>query len=95
MIHIKLQGTTEDGKPVAAGLFKLFDSQGIPLDVLFVTCQENGIVPDWIAFCEEVYQQGWTDKALIRRLDPVLADIYGPEYRDVVMGRLKLIYGWK
>lgn len=46
-------GTTTDGRPVVAGLFRYYDERGLPLDVVLGGCLERGIQPGWLEFYVE------------------------------------------
>jgi alanyl-tRNA synthetase len=90
---IKIVGKTEDGRNVVSGLFRIFDTRGLPLEVLFDQCEEHGMVPSWRHFYEEARSYGWKHKTIMSRLTGALTDIYGEEYCNVVLERLETIYG--
>ena len=89
---VRIIGKTTDGKSVVTGIFKFFDTTGIPLFVLFELCEQNNWLPSWIHFYEDGKKQGWEHKTIINRLQEGLSDCYGKEFSDQVIARLNKIY---
>ena len=85
---MQVTGKTVEGQPVVKGLFRLFDSSGIPLSDIFNQCRLSGIQPDWQQFVKEATEAGWKMKTVKTRMSEALNDSHGKDYRDVVMGRL-------
>jgi hypothetical protein len=81
-------GKTKDGKTVVSGLFRLMDTQGIPLDIILEFLQISDLVPSWTHFYKEAVVSGWTHKTTILRMETVITDIYGIEYWLVVKNYL-------
>ncbi len=84
-------GRTVDGKTVVSGVYRFFETFGLPLEVVFQVLQEKELVPCWISFHREAMQAGMQHDRILSKLDPVLSDTYGPEFRDQVLhglGRL-------
>jgi len=81
-----------DGKLIVEGIFKLFDTTGMPLFMVFECCEQNNWLPSWISFYEEAKSSGWQHKTIINRLEEALSDVYGIEFRDVVISRLNKIF---
>lgn len=92
MSKVKIIGKTTDGKLVVKGIFKLFDTTGMPLFMVFESCEQNNWLPSWIDFYNEAVEAGWTHKTIVNRLSESLSDTYGKEYSDVVIDRLNKIY---
>jgi hypothetical protein len=88
-------GVTTDRHAVVSGLFKLFDTSGLPLDTIFLLCVEKGFMPSWIDFYAEARMSGWAHKTIINRLSNSISDVYGNDFRDVVISRLCYLYGEK
>lgn len=84
-------GVTTDGKIVVAGVFRFYETEGLPLDILFEALLQKNALPDWTSFYREALAAGMTPERLFARLDPALVDIFGPEFRDVVMGKLRAL----
>jgi len=62
---------------------------GLPLDTLLEMLKENNMVVDWIEFYESSKKHGWKDKTTLNRISTYVVDVYGPEYRDIIINRLK------
>ena len=88
---INVVGKTENGELVVAGVFKLYDTCGLPLQTVFEQCVENKWIPSWLHFYTEAHRAGWKDKTIFLRLTDAITDIYGQEYCDVVINRLKTL----
>lgn len=85
-------GKTTDGKWVVKGVFKLFDTTGIPLFMLFDLCEQSNYLPSWIEFYNDAVNGQWKHKTIINRLEEAITDVYGKEYADVVVGRLNKMF---
>ena len=81
---------TEDGIKVVSGVFRVFDTCGLPLDVIFDQCRENNLMPSWIHFYDDAIKQGWTEKTIVNRLSIGVSDSYGKPFWEEVEKRLKL-----
>jgi len=88
-------GLSEDNKQVVDGVFKLFDSTGLPLDVIFDQCKENNMVPSWIHFYEDALRQGWKYKTIFNRLETNVSDVWGRDYYNEIKTRLDKYIGDK
>lgn len=86
---LQVVGQTEDGKPVVAGVFRLEDTEGIPLHVSLDYLNESGFMPDWTDFYIEARKNGWKHKTIVRKLGEAIEEIYGGKFRDVVIERLE------
>ena len=61
-------------------MFQLFDSLGIPLDMLLSTLDGHRFVVDWPVFLEDALDHGWREKTLRSRLTEAISDVYGPVF---------------
>lgn len=83
-------GITDDGKKVVSGVFSVFDTCGLPLDIVFDLCERHSLMPSWIHFYDDAINQGWTDKTIFNRLETNVSDVYGKEFWIEVEKRLQL-----
>jgi len=74
---------------VVGGIFKLFETFGLPLDIIFDLCKRNNLVIDWIDFFEWSQKVGWSQKTLFNRIEHPLIDVYGTEYTTIILKRLR------
>lgn len=85
-------GTTTDGKIVVAGLFRLYETEGIPLDVIFQTTQAKDMVPCWISFYLEAKNAGMSHNHILAKLESAIADSYGDAWSKVVIRTLECLH---
>ena len=90
---INIIGKTTDDKYVINGLFKVFDTMGTPLYVMFELCKNHNWVPSWFHFYDEAYNHGWKHKTIINRLREGMTDVYDTEFISNVMEKLNVRYG--
>lgn len=88
---IQVVGETEDGIKIVSGVFKLFDTNGLPLDIVFDLCKQSNMIPSWTHFYNEALEYGWSKKTVLNRLHDNINDVYGKDYRDIVIRRLELL----
>lgn len=90
---LEFTGRTSDGKPVVRGLYRFYETEGLPLEVLLGYAEEIGAVPDWMSFVLEAVEAGMKVDRILAMLDPALVDTFGPAFRDVIMTRLRQLTG--
>lgn len=83
-------GLTQDGKTVVAGVYKLYETHGLPLAVVFSLLEEHNMVPCWLAYLQEATSAGLTPDRAIRKVEDAIADAWGGEFRDLVVRGLEL-----
>ncbi len=86
---IEVVGRTPDGRQVVRGVYSFYETNGMPLDALFETLRNQGLVPDWVAFLLEAIEAGMSPDRVLAMLDPAIADSFGGSLRDVVVVRLR------
>lgn len=83
-----LTGYTTDGKPVYGGVYKFYETHGIPLDIIFNIFIERDWIPDWIDIYKSALSGGMKHDRIISKLEEAISDSYGKEYCDAVISRL-------
>jgi len=68
------------------------DTKGIPLDFLLSSLKEKDYVIDWIEFVNTSLEHNWKLKGTIIKIEQALIDIYGREYTDIIVRKLKDLY---
>ena len=53
---IEVSGKTVDGFTVVTGVYKFYETNGMPLDVLFETLRNRKMTPDWLSFMLEAVE---------------------------------------
>lgn len=82
-------GATTDGKPTMAGVYRLMETEGIPLEVILMGLREKGFVISWMHFYQEAASAGMEHGRILSRLDPAIVDGgHEPEFRDYVIRAL-------
>lgn len=89
MISIEICGKTEDDKNVVRGVYRFFETEGVPFDTIFEILKSKNAIPDWIALVREAILAGMKPARIISALDAAISDSYGPEVRNVVISRLQ------
>ncbi len=84
-------GKTTDGRGVVVGIYRYYETHGIPLDVLLEALRDKGYIPDWRAFVQEALAAGMKKSRVLSMLEPALADVYGGAFRDHVLKRLESV----
>lgn len=82
-------GITEDGKPVLAGVYKAYETYGVPLEVLLVSLEESGAIPCWNTLYDEAKAAGMKHERIKSMLAPAISDSYGPDLCEMVLLRLE------
>lgn len=85
-------GKTPDCKCVVGGIFKLFDTLGMPLADLFSMCTEKNLQVSMPHFYDDAIASGWKHKTIILRLREALTDAHNLEHANIVCDRLETIY---
>jgi len=85
---MKIIGETRDGKKVVTEVFKLYDTRGLPLSIIFQLCDEQNLIPSWIDFYIDAIKAGWKDKTVKSRLKDEMSDYYSQEFTENVIKRL-------
>lgn len=81
---------TEGGIQIVSGVFRVFDTCGLPLDIVFDLCRQKNLMPSWIHFYEDAINQGWKVETIFNRLEINISDVYGKPFWLEVEKRLEL-----
>lgn len=82
---LKLVGKTESGTLVLSGVFKVYETLGIPLDAIFDCLKERNAIPDWLCFYVEAVGAGMKHDRILSKLEPAISDSYGIEMAKKVL----------
>ena len=92
---LSIAGKTEDGKLVIAGCFKMYETEGIPLDIMFNIIKDKNGIPSWIDFHKDALSAGMQHSRILSMLDPAIMDSYGTEFKDETLKRLDSWFNYK
>ncbi len=90
---LEIAGKTEDGRLVVKGIYRLYETSGIPLDFIFDYVQTNNMVVSWLDFHQEAQGNGMKHKRILSKLEEPVAGNWGEEYWEVVKSKLELAFG--
>lgn len=79
---------TTDNKPVYGGVYKFYETHGLPLDVIFISFIEKGWMPDWIDYYKSSLAGGMQHSRILSKLEEAISDTFGKEFCDVVISKL-------
>lgn len=85
---MKIIGKTEDGKIAVAGIGAMYFETGLPLSFMFDRLKSENYIPSWIHLYHEFKNNGMSHKRIIDILHEQVMEVYGKEFRDVVIDRL-------
>lgn len=80
---------TEDGKPVV-NPFLFVSQEGLPLDIVLMVLDKNGIVVGWIDFYESCIGSGWSHKTTMNKIETSVLDVYGRKYLETWQEKMRL-----
>jgi len=65
---IKVVGKTPENRLVVSGVFKLFETTGLPLEIIVDELWEKGYVPSWEDFYKEAEAAGVGHRSIMIRI---------------------------
>lgn len=83
-------GVTTLGVPVVAGVYKLYETHGLPLDVLIGTLYEKRYLPCWLSLFDEGVAAGVRPDRWARTIVVAVSDTLGEPWTSTVRARLKV-----
>jgi hypothetical protein len=86
---ITIVGETSDGKQVVDGIWKTFETHGIPLDNIFDLCIHKGWMPDWTMLYEQMRNSGMEHGRILSKLEEAINDSFKQDFCAVVIFRLE------
>lgn len=85
-------GKTCGGKTVYAGVYRLFETVGLPLDVILGGLRDNNAIPCWVSFHREARAAGMKHERILSKLDEAISDALGAGFRDHVIQTLQALH---
>ena len=87
--QLQFAGIPENGKTVIKGIYRCFETTGLPLDVIVSWIKENDFIPSWYDYLTEATNAGINFERIKSRLEEVIVDIYGNHYWKIVKFKLE------
>ena len=88
-------GITKDGIPVMGGVFKFYETQGVPLDTILFAAIDQKWIPDWIDFYKSATLAGMKHDRVISKLEEGISDSFGSEIASIVISKLNSLFKGK
>lgn len=89
---ITIIGKTSDDRSIIDGVWKIFETHGIPLDIIFTMCIDKNVMPDWIVLYKQMKRSGMSHDRIVSKLDESISDSYGKIFNDAVISQLNKIF---
>lgn len=84
-----LKGKTPNGTKVVGGIYAVYETHGIPLDVLLTNLASQKAIPCWVSLYLDMTKAGIKPGRAVSMLSSAVNDAYPHELRDVIVKRLK------
>lgn len=91
-MSLTVVGTTVDGRSVVAGVYRVVETHGTPLEDVLDRIRSFGHLPCWLSYYREAIAAGMKHDRILARLDPAIVDSFGVEMRDHVIATLERIH---
>lgn len=88
-------GITTDNKKVLAGIHAIYETDGLPLNMIFNFFIENNLIPSWTHLYEDFKKSGMKHNRIISKIEEGVSDSYGSEWLKLVIPELEKRYGNK
>lgn len=88
-----LIGITEADEYVVDGAWKMYETHGLPLDIIFDACIRKNCIPDWVLLYKQMRISGMKHDRIFSKLEEAILDSYNQRYCDVVLSTLDKIFG--
>lgn len=89
---LEIAGYTTDGKVVIKGIFRFFETTGLPLDVIIHSLKDRDCIPSWYDYFLEAKAAGIPPERIKSRLEEAILDVYGRKYWEGVKERLEKFF---
>ncbi len=70
-----MSGLTPDGTPLMAGIFRIHDEIGFPVDMTYEICKEKKQCPDWLEYLADAgSQKQWKFDAAVKEMQMLIGE---------------------
>ena len=84
-------GKTKEGFNVISNIFLLYDTYGLPLQVIYDITQKYNFVISWVHFTQDALKAGWSEKKIKSTIHELFVDIYPPDIRKELDEKINFI----
>jgi hypothetical protein len=81
-------GITEDNKIVVNGVYALYETKGLPFEVIFTGLKDKSIIPCWHTLVGDMRKAGIPDRKIFSMLQPSILFAYGRMVGGVIVERV-------
>lgn len=82
-------GETEDGKIAYKGVYRFYETTGVPLDILFDCIARKNAVVSWYHFYTEASAAGMEYSRILSKIEEAVCDVWGNEYMTEIKTKSK------
>ncbi len=88
---LSISGYTPESIPVISGFSHFANTEGLPLEIILMWCQERKFVVDWMDYIQGCLKDGHNFRTIRARIISACSDIYGRDYSKEIEKRLALL----
>ena len=81
---------TEDHTRVVSGVFRVYETLGIPLEIILDELNKNNLQISWMDFIQESMNAGRKKEKVLATCKSAICEVYGHEYYEQWSHRLKV-----
>lgn len=81
---------TSDGKPVVVGLYRFYETIGMPLEMVVSMIHQRGQIPCWQTLVEEMKSGGLSERKIQGQLETIIKFVYRGTFGDEILRRLNI-----
>lgn len=85
---MRVIGQTQDAKKVVDGIWHMYETYGLPLDIIFDICAQRNFMPDWIMLYRQMRSSGMSKPRILFKLEAAISDTFGNEAKKIILMRL-------
>lgn len=74
---------------MVTGVYRFYETTGVPLDVILEVLRDRGMMPCWSLFLLEAVEAGMDVGRALSKLETAISDSYGAELAGYVGKRLR------
>ncbi len=87
---LEVKGKTTNDKLVFGGVYKIYETHGMPLDIILDLLHNNNYMPCWVSLYDDCVSAGMKRERIIPKIETACADsLFGPEFAKEVRRRLE------
>src|SRR5271170_5576548 len=85
-------GMTSENKQIIGGVYSLYETTGLPLDVILDCIHRKNAMVSWIHFYKEARSAGMKHRRILAKLKEAICDVWGLKFYEHVEEKLNLVF---